>query len=234
MKFNLPPLRRIRWQSQHRIIASKYPPVDLFERLGLTPHELQALYALQARTNPRLRETAGDLSQVRPDDVVTGPGASVVMAAFTHIGFSSRYSDGSYGVYYAARRLETAIRETVFHRERDALDAKLEPESFNMRVYKGTVKKPMYDIRDKSYAPLHRADLGVYRETQAFAAELRRADIDAWGMVYPSARHVGGDCLAVFRPPGLSLPKQCQHLAYEWNGSKIVAVSEKSAPILLF
>ena len=37
------------------------------------------------------------------------------MGAFTHIGQSSRFTDGSYGVYYAARELETAIRETAYH-----------------------------------------------------------------------------------------------------------------------
>lgn len=234
MTFSLPPLKRVRWQNQHRIVASKYPPVDLFERLDLNADELRALYALQARTNPRLRQEAGDLSLLRPEDIVTGPGASVVMAAFTHTGFASRYSNGTYGVYYAARTLETAICETVFHRERDARDARLEPESFDMRVYKGTVKKPLYDIRDKSYAPLHQPDLSTYSETQVFADQLRDTDPDTWGLVYPSARHPDGDCLAAFRPPAVSVPRQCQHLSYEWNGSKINAVSEKSEPIMLF
>ena len=128
----------------------------------------------------------------------------------------------------------TAIRETVFHRELDAQDARLEPESIDMRVYKGTVKKPMYDVRDASYEPLHQPALSVYGQTQAFAAKLRRADQDAWGLVYPSARHPGGDSLTAFRPPAVSLPKQCQHLSYEWNGSKIITVSEISEPILTF
>ncbi len=234
LRFTLPPLKRIRWQYQHRIISSKYPPVDIFERLDLSPEEVRALHALQARTNPRLRQEAGDLSLVRTEDIVTGPGASVLIAAFTHVNFPSRYSDGNYGVYYAARTLETAIRETVFHRERDAGDARLEPESFNMRVYKGTVRKPMYDVRDVSFAQLHQPELSTYAQTQAFARKLRQADRDAWGLVYPSARHSGGVCLAVLRPPAVSLPTQCQHLSYEWNGRKIIAVSETSEPILIF
>ena len=208
--------------------------MDLFERLDLDADDLRALYALQARTNPRLRQAVGDLSLVRSEDIVTGPGASVVMAAFTHIGFASRYSDGTYGVYYAARTLETAIRETVFHRELDALDARLEPESLDMRVYKGTVRKPMYDVRDASYTQLRQPELSSYSQTQAFAGRLRQAEPDAWGLVYPSARHAEGDCLAAFRPPAVSIPKQCQHLSYEWNGSKIIAVSEISEPILTF
>ncbi|MDF2974655.1 MAG: uncharacterized protein K0R61_5105 [Microvirga sp.] len=38
------------------------------------------------------------------------------MAPFTHLNpKGSRFSDGSYGVYYAADRLSTAIAETAHH-----------------------------------------------------------------------------------------------------------------------
>ncbi len=38
----------------------------------------------------------------------------MVMAPFTHLNpKGSRFSDGSYGVYYAAKRLSTAIAETA-------------------------------------------------------------------------------------------------------------------------
>ena len=52
---------------------------------------------------------------------VTGPGATIVMAPFTHTSPErpSRFSAGSYGLYYAAMRFETALREArpsvVFH-----------------------------------------------------------------------------------------------------------------------
>jgi hypothetical protein len=30
----LPPTRRVRWPEAHRIVPSRYPPVQLFERLS--------------------------------------------------------------------------------------------------------------------------------------------------------------------------------------------------------
>jgi hypothetical protein len=46
------------------------------------------------------------------------------MAPFTHINvLGSRFSDGTYGVYYAAARLDTAIRETIHHFSKFASDS---------------------------------------------------------------------------------------------------------------
>ncbi len=52
--------------------------------------------------NPRLRNEAGAIHLVPPEERVTGPGATWVMAPFTHFNPNgSRFSDGTYGVYYA-------------------------------------------------------------------------------------------------------------------------------------
>ncbi len=233
MKNTLPPLARLRWQKQYRIIATRYPPIDLFEKLKLTEKQLRALWALQARVNPRLLQQTGDLRLVRDGDVVCGHNAHVVMAAFTHIGFASRFSDGSYGIYYAARQLETAIRETVFHRQSDAVERRLRPQEFDMRAYVGEVKKPLYDVRGKAYARLHAPQLSQYPVAQSFARNLLQSDPDAWGIVFNSVRHPGGACIAALRPPAVSLPVSGPHLTYVWDGEKIRTVYEKSEPLLV-
>jgi hypothetical protein len=65
--------------------------------------------ALEQLTNPRVRDEVGDIALVPPEERVSGPGASYVMAAFTHVNpKGSRFSDGSFGVYYVAAALETA------------------------------------------------------------------------------------------------------------------------------
>jgi len=134
----LPPPATVRVRGkQFRIIATRYPPIDFFER-HVPPELLGPLWELEAQTNPRLLDETGDLNLVAPEDRVTGPNASIVMAAFTHIGRATRFSDGSFGVYYAACSLETAIRETAHHRELIAQDAGLGPEEFSMRVWVGT------------------------------------------------------------------------------------------------
>ena len=218
---------------QYRIIATRYPPIDFFER-HVPPALLGPLWELEAQTNPRLLDETGDLRRVAPEDHVSGPGASVVMAAFTHIGWPSRFSDGSYGVYYAGRQLETAIFETVHHRERIAQDAKLSPADFSMRVWIGSVEKPLHDVRARICAPLHdpAPDPADHPLAQAFGRQLREAG--SWGIWYRSVRHPGGECIAALRPPAVSLPTQGPHLLYAWNGEKITEVYERSEPIVRF
>ena len=225
---------RLRWQRQYRIIATQYPPIDLFERLDIPQSKKLALWALQARINPRLLQETGDLALVRPQDAVSGPNASIVMAAFTHIGFPSRFTDGSLGIYYASHQLETAIRETVFHRERDAQERRLHAQEFDMRAYVGKVQQAFYDVRVAGYENLHAPEINNYPLSQAFTRELLHHDPDAWGIVFRSVRHSGGECIAALRPPAVSLPISGPHLTYVWNGRQITSVYEKSEALLEF
>jgi len=228
----LPPKKRISGK-QYRIIATCYPPINLFEK-HVPPKMLDALWQLEALTNPRLMDEAGDLNRVTPEDRVSGPGASVVMASFTHIGQASRFTDGSYGVYYVGRTQETAIRETVHHRQLIAADASLSPTEFSLRVWIGTFRKHLHDIRSKAYDKLHDNEPRPqdHALAQAFGKELRMKD--SWGVVFRSIRHEGGECIAAFRPPCVSLPTQGAHLIYVWNGEKITQVYEKTEPLLTF
>ena len=218
---------------QYRIIATHYPPIDFFEH-HVPPELLGALWELEAQTNPRLRDETGCLHRVAAEDRVSGPGASTVMAAFTHIGWPSRFTDGSYGVYYAGLKLETAIRETVHHRERIAADAGLGPTEFSMRTWIGNVNKPLHDIRAHVYAPLHdpNPDPADHPLAQAFGQTLRTGG--SWGIWYRSVRHPGGECIAALRPPAVSLPTQGPHLVYVWDGARITEVYERSEPMIRF
>lgn len=209
---------------QYRIIPTKFPPINFFEHF--TPPELmEEAFEIESLTNERLQEQVGELSHVAQQDRVSGPGASVVMAAFTHTGYASRFTNGDYGVYYAARDLETAIRETVYHRER-FLSYTEEPAcEVDVRVYKGTVEKPLIDLRGDAFAHYMQPDPEQYQAAQTFAAKLRTTD--CYGLLYPSVRKQNGECIAAFRPTAVSLPVQSKWLVYHWNGERIVRVYEK-------
>lgn len=101
----------------YRLIPSHYPPIALFENL-LDPSELDAAYALESLTNDRLQDEVGNIALVPPEDRVTGPGTTAIMAAFTHVGVESRFTKGRFGVYYAGLDLDTAIAESKFSRAR--------------------------------------------------------------------------------------------------------------------
>src|SRR6185369_16924964 len=105
-----------RWRPCYRLIPSRYPTVGLYDRIA-DPADLEVVYAIEALTNPRIRDEIGQLQLVAPEERVGGAGSTVIMAAFTHLNpEGSRFSDGSYGVYYAAHSLATAVAEVSHHR----------------------------------------------------------------------------------------------------------------------
>ncbi|MDR3477241.1 MAG: RES family NAD+ phosphorylase [Gammaproteobacteria bacterium] len=204
---------------QFRIIPSVYPPINFFEDL-VDPSEMEMLWEIESLTNERVQQEAGDIFLVSPEDRVSGHGSSVVMAAFTHIGKPSRFTDGSFGIYYASFSKETAIYETVYHRELFFSATNEDPCEIPMRVYEGRVVKPLHDIQKDEYSHLH--DPSNYLASQQFGKALRATK--SWGVVYNSVRHAGGLCIAAFRPPAVSVPKQVSHLRYVWNGDRISEV----------
>jgi hypothetical protein len=219
------PTSQVRWIPCYRIIASRFPPISLFENVS-DPADLEAVYQIEAMTNDRLRDEAGDLMLVPPEDRISGPGTSAIMAAFTHLNpAGSRFTDSSYGVFYAGRTLATAIAETCFHRTR-FLEATDEPaQELDMRVYAVDLDAILHDIRGQRsiFAALYHPDR--YEMAQATARKLREDGSN--GIAYESVRDPGGECAAVFRPRLLSNCRQERHLCYVWDGRKISMIYEK-------
>lgn len=220
-----PPVSRVAWRPGWRIIPSRFPPISVFERIA-DPADLDAVIAVEQLTNPRVREEVGALHLVPAEDRVSGPGSSVIMAAFTHLNpEGSRFSDGSYGVFYAARELATAIAETVYHRAR-FLAATAQPRiELDMRVYAVDVRADLHDLRGRrhEFPDVYHPD--SYAAGQRLAAQLRADGAD--GLVYDSVRRPAGQCAALFRPRLLSNCRQERHLCYVWDGTAITYVYEK-------
>jgi hypothetical protein len=93
------PLTRIDWRGARRIIRSLYPPIDLFEDIA-DPADWPLLISAEMKTNPRLMASIGALDLIPPARRVGGPGASYLMAPFTHASPDrpSRFSAGDFGV----------------------------------------------------------------------------------------------------------------------------------------
>lgn len=221
------PLRRIVWQPCWRIVPSRFPPIDLFERIA-DPADWDALIAIELLTNDRIRDAVGDIALVPVTERISGPGVSVIMAAFTHPNpDGSRFSDGSFGVFYAGAELETAITETKHHRARFMRATSQPRMELDMRVYAVDLDGALHDIRDQQAALPQVYHPDDYTGGQALGARLR-AEGSA-GIVYASVRHAGGFCAALFRPRCLTNPRQERHLCYVWNGQTIATVYEKRA-----
>ncbi len=220
---NSPPVKRIRWNHAYRIVPSRFPTSGLFDRIA-DPADLDALFAIEALTNPRLREEAGALKLIPAGRRISGPGSTPVMAAFTHLNpDGSRFSDGSWGVFYAAHSLATAVEETAFHREQ-FLAATGEPAcDLEMRCYRTSVDGKLHDLRG-GWADAQAPD--SYVASMALAASLRADGSN--GVVYASARHASGECVALFYPDLVAPCVQCEHLIYRWDGQRIAMVFKVS------
>lgn len=215
-----PDISQVRWREAWRIIASRYPPIALFERVSDDPAVWDVLIELEQATNPRVRDETGEIALVPLERRVTGPNASWVMAPFTHVNRNgSRFSDGSYGVYYAARTLQTAIKETGYHFARFAADSSDPPRREDMRVLLGSITATLHDVAkldDKTKRLI--LDRESYAHSRPFAGHLRDTGSD--GIVYPSVRDEGGLCIAAFWPDVAGVPVQERHLQYEWDGKR--------------
>ena len=115
---SLPASAEVDWPVSHRIIRTVYPPVSLFEDIA-DPADWDLIASLEAKSNPRVRDQIGELTLVPPARRLAGPTASLVMGAFTHASRArpSRFTDGSFGIWYCGDVPEVAIAETVFHHE---------------------------------------------------------------------------------------------------------------------
>ena len=215
----------IAWRPGWRIVPSRFPPIPLFERVA-DPADLDAVIALESMTNPRLRDEVGEIALVPPEDRVSGPGSSVIMAPFTHRNpEGSRFTDGSFGVFYIASDIDTAVAETRHHRER-FMDATGQGRmELDMRVYAVDLAGDLHDLRgcQADYPDIYDPD--GYAAGQALALRLRAASSN--GIAFDSVRHDGGECAAVFRPRLLSNCRQERHLCYVWDGERIATIYEK-------
>jgi hypothetical protein len=216
----------IRWPESYRIVLSRYPSVGIFDGVA-DPADLPALFALEARTNPRVRDELGELALVRARDRIAGPGTTPIMAAFTHTQ-PSRFSDGTFGVYYAARNRVTAIFETRFHLERLYRWTHEASADVDLRAYAARVAGSFDDLR-RATATDPRFDPDSYAVSQAYGRSVSEADATD-GIVYRSVRDPRrGACVACFRPRTISACRTHSYLTYRWDGAqqRVTAVTER-------
>lgn len=216
----------INWKGAVRIIRSSFPPIDLFEDIA-DPEDWALLISAEQKTNPRLIASIGNLDLVPVARRVGGPGASYLMAPFTHVSpdRQSRFSNGTYGVLYVAAQFETALFETIHHHAR--FMARTDEASGWTSQFREIILSINADLHDlRSNDPMHQAllDPEIYAASQMLAASLRAAGSN--GIVYPSVRHSQGECVGLFYPDCAANPLQGRHLAYHWDGERVDLVRD--------
>ena len=212
---------RLRWKKSHRIIRTVYPTVHLFEDIA-DPADWDKIARAEARSNPRLRDEIGNLALVPVHRRVSGSTATLVMGAFTHASplRPSRFSDGSFGVWYCGDRFEVALAETAYHFE-EFMRATREPAAdADFRELSCAIFGSVHDLRKAD--PEHTLVPGDWSAGQRLGRRVRNEDLD--GVVYPSVRTRAGMAAGLFWPNCVTLPVlQARQFRYRWDGSRMTA-----------
>ena len=215
------PVSDVNWRDAVRIVRSVHPPIDLFEDIA-DPADWPLLISAEQKTNPRLMESIGNIDLVPLHRRVGGPRSSYLMAPFTHVSVDrpGRFSGGVFGVLYAADRFETALLETIHHHARFmAKTREAAGWTSQFREIPIDVDARLHDLRggDPAFADL--LDPDNHEPARSIDERLRAGSAE--GVVYPSVRRPGGECVALFYPDLASNPVQGRHLDYHWNGERV-------------
>jgi len=228
-------------EDTHRLIASRYPPVGPFDDVARDKEEVAVAFLLESVTNDRLAPLSRRLSLLPPHEIVQGPGATMVMAAFLHANEAGgRFTDARLGAWYASFDVETAIAETLHHSTRRLrYSERAFPSSIQMRQLIGKIDCDLVDIRGRKESEAALYDLNDYAAGQAFGIALRWPASGAGedGIVYDSVRRAGGTNVCVYRPSLIILPvNQADHYEYRWDFSgqasvlKLTTISADRSP----
>ena len=211
------------------MIATRFPTVGLFDAIA-DPADWDVVFAIESLTNPRLRNELGELDLIPKADRVFGPGSTLIMAAFTHLNpEGSRFSDGTYGVYYASATLDCAMAEVIHHRQQFLARTDEAPIDIDMRLILADVDAPLQDLRAFGERASAVYDPNSYAAAQPLGRALRAAG--SFGIVFDSVRLAGGECVGLFRPKALRNARADRYFGLHWDGARISHWFEKSGPV---
>ncbi len=136
---------------------------------------------------------------------------------------TSRFSDGSFGVWYGSDSVETTVYESTHHWYRGLLsDAGFETETVigERKLYTVACNAALLDFRPATqHFPdlLHKTD---YAFTQSTGIRIHREGHP--GLLTRSARYPEGENYVIFNPAVLSNPRHHCHLTYRLEAQHIV------------
>lgn len=211
-------------QDLARNIVSIRHSQDLFDDLSADPHEQEIAIRHEMATKPWPYQSKVPVVD-RPFEEAEW--IEAIAYPFQPPNWSrSRYSDGSFGVWYGADRVETTVYETVWHWRKGLLaDAGFDRlgVSIERKVYQVRCDSALVDFRpevEKLPALLHPEDYGL---TQQAGQRLHREGFP--GLASRSAR-CEGDVFGILNPAVLSGPRFECSLNYRIVGDRVAVERE--------
>lgn len=160
------------------------------------------LEELEAVTSKRQVAQMQGVPGIEPASLASGYGYTYVNAAFAYTRpGGNRFNSSEWGAWYSAVDVQTSLREVSFHLTRALTAAGGNYDNTTNYVELGaTFDADFVDLRGLNPMPpcLVEDTSIAYPDGQDLATKLRAAGHN--GLIYPSARHVGGTCLVAFWP----------------------------------
>lgn len=206
-------------QDFYRLIPSRFPPVDVYERLDSTSLRVAA-QELEALTNPRLaakkRVSAGDHAKEN----------SAQLQNWNHAPFTYKNPRGTYflseahGVLEAAGDKRAALVLAILRRELFLSNTNEEPTSLDMRMLVTRIQGKFIDLTDLS---LDTPKAERWKIGQGLL------DSGHYGIVYRRVECPKSEFITVFKNELLKPSTQAEHYRFVWDGKIIKSIYDFSS-----
>lgn len=190
----------------YRNIVSIRVSQHLYDDLSDDPADWEAAIAVEVTCKPR--DPFPVLNRAFDEDYL-----AAIDYPFSNRWTATRYSDGSFGVWYGSPELETTVHETVHHFRTQLADSGFDQDQLVVRerkVFLVAADAIVFDLRGKVAAMpqlVHPTDYGL---TQAVGRAIAG---NHPGLITRSAR-CAGDCVALFAAKYLSNNRDFCFLTY--------------------
>lgn len=206
-------------QDLHRLIPSRFPPIDVYARLG--PPELGAIAkGIESKTNPRLRAKDRLTGMAGVDD------ASPRLQNWNHAPFAYSNPEGStflnpaYGVLEVTDGAHAALYWALLRREEFLQRTEEPPLDVDMRLLVTPVDGEFIDISNTPPDPDRNRRWALGRELYENGAK---------GVLFRRPRLPRALAFAVFDSTVLGRSVQSTHYRFSWDGKKVRLIYDFSS-----
>jgi hypothetical protein len=214
-----------------RLISTAYIDEPAMAPLADTAGELAILETLEGLTSPRrspLPPVPGGLDPSELLGEADGYGHTYVNAAFCYTRTTgNRFNGPERGAWYAAwgaDRVATAQAEVGWHLTRELAATGVYDNRTAYRELLAGFTAEFHELAARTKASALDPDPAVaYPAGQRLAREVLEAGGN--GLLYPSARHENGQCLAAFRPRLVQNVRQGDTWLFDWAGSPVPGIT---------
>lgn len=225
-----PPVTQLSQTNTVRLIPSKYSSggESVLARIADSSEHLSLIFDLDGATNDRITAENDLLPGITAPELARGVKyTSIINAAFCHANPNgSRFNGPDRGAWYAGFSRETALSEVIFHKSLALAEIGIFQDSVTYDAYHADFTAEFHDIR--GHANFNNCLLpDDYRPAQTLAETL--LEIGSNGVIYPSVRDKGSECIACFRPILVNNVRKRDTWRLTWTGDPKPEITKESA-----